>query len=167
LGYRVVLGSFLVSCLVLQLHSLFEYVYDENEHSFQTVTTRIRSGPLRGTIATPAGAELAEAVDHDLKSLEASAKSLTVFDGFATGYLSTRLQPRTFSQWIVWVMDPKYDLKIMAETFGDGRELPDLVLKYRMKPISKKLWAKYEHRHYHVAVERKDLGYVIMQRNAP
>ena len=167
LGYRVVLGSFLASCLVLQLHSLFEYVYDENDPTFQALNTRVRTGPLRGTITTPAGAELAEAVDHDLKSLEASAKSLTVFDGFATGYLSTRLQPRTFSQWIVWVMNAKYDLKIMAETFGNGRELPDLVLKYRMKPVSQKLWAKYERKHYHVAVERKDLGYVIMQRNAP
>jgi len=167
LGYRLVLGSFFVSCLALQLHSLFEYVYDEYEHSFQTVDTRIHNGPLRGTIATPGGAALAEAVDHDLKSLQASAKTLTVFDSFATGYLSTRLQPRTFTQWIVWVMNPKYDLKIMEETFGDGRELPDLVLKIHMWPVSKKLWAKYERGHYHVAIERKDLGYVIMSRNTP
>jgi len=54
----------------------------------------------------------------------------------------------------------------MSETFGPPAELPDLVLKITVEKESKRLWAKYERKHYHLLVERKELGYVILERDA-
>ncbi|HKO53951.1 MAG TPA: hypothetical protein VJV79_39860 [Polyangiaceae bacterium] len=165
LGYRLVLIGFAGACLGLEAHSMFAFVYDESDAQFSSHDTRVRTGPLRGTIATRAEAEIVEAVDRDLKSLAGSARSLTIFDGFATGYMSTRLRPRTWCQWIYWGLPNDLRKRLMAETFGEPAQLPDLVLKIRMEKPAKQLWAKYERGRYHTVIERKELGYVILQRN--
>jgi hypothetical protein len=165
LAYQVVLIGFAGACLATELHSMFVYVYDETDSQFSHHDTRVRSGPMRGTIATSIDAQICEAVDRDLKSLADRARSLTIFDGFATGYMSTRLRPRTWSQWIYWGLPAAYRNQLMTETFGDPAQLPDLVLKIRVEKISKQLWAKYERGQYHRVIERPELGYEILQRN--
>ena len=122
---------------------------------------------MRGTIATRDEAQLSEAVDRDLKSLAGSAQSLTIFDGFATGYMSTRLRPRTWCQWIYWGIPSALQKQLMAETFGDPDQLPDLVLKIRVEKPSQLRWAQYERGRYHKVIERKEFGYVILQKNGP
>ncbi len=164
-GHEVVLRAFCLSCWLIQVHSLFAAVYDD-EPAFRAHDTRVSAGPFRGAIATRSEAARLVAVDADLKQLAGSASSLTVFDGFATGYLSTRLKPRTFTQWIVWCMTTKYDQKIMRETFGGPGRLPDLVLQIGMTPTARKLWEKYERARYHAAVVRHDFHYLILRRNA-
>ncbi|HTA92034.1 MAG TPA: hypothetical protein VK745_20785 [Polyangiaceae bacterium] len=163
-GHEVVLRTFCLSCWLVHVHSLFAAVYDD-EPAFRAHDTRVSGGPFRGAIATRSEAARLVAVDADLKRLAGSASSLTVFDGFATGYLSTRLKPLTFTQWIVWCMTTKYDRQIMQETFGGPGRLPDLVLEIGMKPTARRLWEKYERGHYHAVVVRHDFQYVILQRN--
>ena len=165
-GYHLVLIAFGAACLGLEIHSMFRYVYDETGATWGVHDTRIRSGPMRGTITTRANALTTEAVDRDLKQLADNARTLTIFDGFATGYMSTRLRPQTWCQWIYWGLPEAFAKKLMSETFGPPAELPDLVLKITVEKESKRLWAKYERKHYHLLVERKELGYVILERDA-
>jgi len=165
LAYQCVLLCFAGACLACEVHSMYAYVYDETDPQFSSHDTRVRSGPMRGTIAARANAQVCEAIDRDLKNLAHSAQTLTVFDGFATGYMSTRLRPRTWAQWIYWGIPAPARIQLMQETFGDIALLPDLVLKIRVEKASKVLWAKYERGHYHRVIERKDLGYEILQKN--
>ena len=165
IAYRCVLIAFGGACLGLEIHSMFAYVYDESDSTFSSHDTRVRSGPMRGAIATRSEAELCEAVDRDLKDLADSARSLTVFDGFATAYMSTRLRPITWSQWIWWGIPGPLRKKLMADTFGDPAQLPDLVLKIRVEKPSKAAWAKYERGRYHKLIDRKELGYAIWRKN--
>jgi len=165
LGYQLVLVAFACACLGCEVHSMFAYVYDDTNPQFAGHDTRVKSGPMRGTIATRDEARFVETIDRDLKSLAGSAESLTIFDGFATGYLSTRLRPRTWTQWIYWGIPRAYQKQLLEETFGDPAQLPDLVLKVRQESSSKRLWAKYERGRYHKIIDRKELGYVILQRN--
>lgn len=156
--------ALIVALLATQTHSLFAYMYDEKT-SFAEHDTRVSEGPMRGTIATPQSAELLVAVDRDLKRAAAGAKTITVFDNFATGYLSTPLVPRTFTHWIVWVMRPAYCRAIMEETFGDPERLPDVVLKIRYAS-ARHYWPRFERNRYELVVARPELGYSIFRRRA-
>ena len=165
IAYQCVLIGFAGACLGIETDSMFAYIYDDTHPQFEGHDTRVRSGPMRGAIATKSEAELCEAVDRDLKSLAGSAQSLTIFDGFATGYMSTRLRPRTWTQWIYWGIPGPYQKQLMRETFGDPAQLPDLVLKIRVEKGSRRAWPKYERGRYHKLIDRKELGYEIWQRN--
>jgi hypothetical protein len=165
LAYQAVLICFAGACLATELHSLFAYLYDQRGVPFSSQNTRVRTGPMRGTIGTQSDVELCHTIDRDLKSLASSAESLTIFDAFPSGYLSTRLRPKTWTQWIIWGIPGPYRKQLMAETFGDPANLPDLVLKINVSAASKPLWAKYERGRYHKVIERKELGYVILRRN--
>ena len=161
LVFAAVVGSlFLVQC-----HSLFANCYDADA-AFAGHDTRVRSGPLRGAIATHAQAVFIESIDRDLKSLESGAKTLTIFDGFATGYLSTRLQPRTFTQWIVWAIDAGYAQAITAQTFGNPDRLPDLLLTVTVSASARPYWERYFKDLYFPVIRRPELGYVILRRRA-
>jgi len=164
-AYRCVLVGFAGACLVTEMHSMFSSIYDDTDSRFRGHDTRVKSGPMRGAIATRRDARFCETIDRDLKSLAGSARSLTIFDGFATGYLSTRLRPRTWSQWIYWGIPSGYQKQLMAETFGEHGQLPDLVLKITVERPSRLLWARYELGRYHTVIERKEFGYLILQRN--
>lgn len=164
-GYALVLIGFGAACLGLEIDSMFRYVYDETGATWGVHDTRIRSGPMRGTITTRANALTTEAVDRDLKRLADNAETLTIFDDFATGYMSTRLRPQTWCQWIYWGLPEAFRRKLMTETFGAPADLPDLVLKINVAKESRRLWAKYERNHYHTLVDRSELGYVILERN--
>jgi len=153
-----------VSVLVLlQVHSLFAYVYDDEGLPFTSYTTRIKRGPMRGLIATPKTAALLESVDRDLKKAERRGRTLAVFDDFATGYLSTRLKPQTFTHWIVWVMNPRYSRAIMQQTYGRSEQLPDIVLKIHYRG-AREYWPRYERDQYRVLIDRPQYGYVILEK---
>ena len=166
-AYRFVLLGFAGACLAIEIHSMFAYLYSLTPEPFAKHDTRVKSGPLRGTIGTKRQAEFSETIDRDLKSAAVNARTLTIFDAFPSGYLSTRLLPRTWSLWIIWGVPVPLRKQLMAETFGDPAQLPDLVLKITLEKESKQLWSKYERGRYHTLIERKDFGYTILQRNAP
>jgi len=156
-----------VSVLVLlQVHSLFAYVYSDEGLPFTSYTTRIRRGPMRGLMATAETATLLESVDRDLKKAERRGRTLAVFDDFATGYLSTRLAPRTFTHWIVWVMNPRYSRAIMQQTYGRSEQLPDIVLKIRYRG-ARDYWPRFERDQYRVFIDRPEYGYVILEKKGP
>jgi hypothetical protein len=104
-------------------------------------------------------------MDHDLKSIQDQGSSLTVFDDFATGYLFTHLQPRTFSQWIVWDMKPAYARQISKETFGSPDKLPDFVLELTLVRRAKPFWLPFFRDKYHPVIDRPEFGYVILKRD--
>jgi len=158
--------SVVSALLVLQIHSLFFYVYDDEPLPFTSYTARVKSGPMRGLYATPQEAALLSAVHRDLKAAERSGRTLAVFDDFATGYLSTRLQPHSFTHWIIWVMEPHYGRAIMKETYGSFEKLPDLVLKIGYRGANR-FWPRYERGHYRVLIDRPEYGYVILQKKPP
>jgi hypothetical protein len=164
-GYALVFALFSATCALLEIHSLYAYAYDDTSVDLKALDTRVSAGPMRGTRTTRGNAEMLVAVDRDLKNLAAGARSLTVFDGFAEGYMSTRLKPRTWCQWIFWGTSLAYRQKLMQETFGRPEQLPDLVLKIRQEPVSRSLWQKYERGRYHLVIDRKQYGYQIFQRN--
>ncbi|MEO8902012.1 MAG: hypothetical protein ABI488_09105 [Polyangiaceae bacterium] len=163
LSLGLVFGAVIGSLFLLQCHSLFASCYDVDT-KFSAHDTRVRSGPLRGTIATHSAAVFVESVDRDLKSVEKGAKTLTIFDSFATGYLSTRLQPRTFTQWIVWVMEAGYTTEICARTFGTPDKLPDLVLAVTVVDRARPVWEPYFKDRYAPVIQRPELGYTILRR---
>ncbi|HYQ00756.1 MAG TPA: hypothetical protein VER96_18905 [Polyangiaceae bacterium] len=164
-AYQFVLIAFAGACLALEVHSMFAYVYSQTITPFASHDTRVKSGPMRGTIGTSAHAEFAETIHRDLKDAAEHGQTLTIFDSFPSGYLSTKLRPKTWSLWIIWGIPVPLRKQLMAETFGDPAQLPELVLKIGIEPESKPLWPKYERGHYHKLLERKEFGYVIMQRN--
>jgi len=165
-AYQWVLIGFAGACLALEIHSMFAYLYSFTPAPFASHDTRVKSGPLRGTIGTKHQAEFSETIDRDLKSAAVNARTLTIFDALPSGYLSTRLLPRTWSLWIIWGVPMPLRKQLMAETFGDPAQLPDLVLKITLEKESKQLWSKYERGRYHKLIERKEFGYTILQRNA-
>ena len=163
-GYQLALLGFAGACLGIEVDSLFSYFYDQSGVTFSSLDTRVKAGPMRGTIGTSSDAALCETIHRDLKSFEASAGSLTIFDAFPLGYLSTKLRSRTWTQWIIWGIPAAQRTRLMRETFGDPGQLPDLVLKINMEPASKALWPKYERGHYHKVLERKEFGYAIYMK---
>lgn len=164
-AYRWVLVGFAGACLAIEVHSMFAYLYSLAPVPFAGHDTRVKSGPHRGTIGTREQAEFSEAIDRDLKHAAEYGRTLTIFDNFPSGYLSTRLLPRTWSLWIIWGIPAPLRKRLMAETFGDPAALPDLVLKIGLERESKRLWPKYERGHYHPLIQRKEFGYTILQRN--
>ncbi len=161
-GYDLGLTAFLAACLAIQIAGMYGGVYDEDS-VLSDLNTRIHAGPFRGTITNSAEAEVATAIDHDLKRVERGSSTLLVFDNFPTGYLSTRLRPRTWSTWIDWMVAPKYLQQVMAETFGKPEQLPDLILEFRMSDIARQFW-RPNARQYRIVIDRRDLGYRILRR---
>ncbi|MEO8904680.1 MAG: hypothetical protein ABI488_19870 [Polyangiaceae bacterium] len=166
---RVPLALSLATCfygvMYVQYANLFGACYDA-EMVFAAHDTRVKTGPMRGTIATKHEAVRLELIDADLKSVEHFGKTLTVFDNFATGYLSTRLRPRTFSEWIVWDIDPKYAEEVTKATFGTPDKLPDLVLEIGVDPGARAAyWQQYFKGRYTPIIERPEYDYVILRRS--
>lgn len=159
----LVFASLFCCMLYHECYSMFLGVYDDSP-SFATHTTRVHHGPMRGCIASPFDARVLETVDKDLKSLAPHAKTITVFDAFATGYLSTRLQPRTFTTWVLWMMKPAYTKQVVKQTFGNRANVPDLVLAIHVDDGARHYWQKYLE-HYHAAIRRPELHYIIWQKN--
>jgi len=164
-AYQSVLIAFAGTCLVIEMHSMFAYLYGQTSGPFASHDTRVKSGPMRGAMGTKSQAEFSEAIDRDLKSAAENARTLTIFDAFPSGYLSTRLLPRTWSLWIIWGIPVSLRKQLMAETFGDPSQLPDRVLKITIEKESKQLWSKYERKRYHPLLERKEFGYTIFAKN--
>lgn len=161
-AYAVVFASFAAVLLGAQVHSMYSKVYDSTA-SLREHNTRVTRGPLRGAKALPSEASLLASVDADLKSIEDPEKTLAVFDDFSTAYLSTRMRPRVFSHWVVWVFEYAYRKKIVAETYGDPATQPDFVLLLPPRFNRANPWKMYE-RNYTRIIERPELGYVIEQR---
>jgi hypothetical protein len=163
-GFGLVFYALWGSFFVTQCLSLYQGVYDE-EVSIVAHNTLVRTGPMRGAMATPSQAGFLEAIDRDLKSVQSGSSSLTIFDGFATGYLSTRLAPRTFTQWIIWVMRPRYARALLARTFDSPQKLPDLMLEVHTDRGARHYWEKYFTGHYRSVIRRPEYGYVIWRKN--
>ena len=106
-GYDLGVAAFLAAFLAIQIEGMYGGVYDLDS-VLSDLTTRVHSGPFRGTFTNRAEAEFAVAIDHDLKQVEHGQSTLLVFDNFPTGYLSTRLRPRTWCTWIDWFVNPAY-----------------------------------------------------------
>jgi hypothetical protein len=154
--------ALVATLVVMQVHSLFATVYDD-QPKLSGLDTRVTAGPMRGTITTRKEAELQVRLAHDLNAAAAGAKTITVFDNFATGYLYTALKPQTFTHWIVWVMSPEYCRTIMEDTFGPPNELPDIVVKiYYAK--ARRYWPRFERKQYELVVRRPELDYAIYRR---
>ncbi|HEY3664757.1 MAG TPA: hypothetical protein VGL19_02110 [Polyangiaceae bacterium] len=161
-GYEVGLAAFLATCLAIQVDSLYGGAYDVDS-VLANLTTRVHAGPFRGTITDHNEAVFAEAIDRDLKQIATDSGTLLVFDNFPTGYLSTRLRPRTWCTWIDWMVDPAYLREAMAENFGRPEQLPDFLLEVHMSDIARSFWAPYA-QDYRVIVDRSDLDYRILRR---
>ncbi len=164
-SYELALAVFLAACLTMQIQSMYGGVYDLDS-VMADLTTRVHSGPFRGTLTDKAEAEFAMAVDSDLKRAAEGQSTLLVFDNFPTGYLSTRLRPRTWCTWITWYVDPKYVQAVMAETFGTPEQLPDVILEYQMTDVARAYWKPYAHE-YRVFVDNTELKYRILRRAVP
>jgi hypothetical protein len=162
LSGAVALGGLAGTLFLLQAHSLFAAVYADDP-AFAANDTPVSRGPMRGIRTTPAEAKRLAAIDQDLKSIASQGRTITVFDGFATGYLSTKLTPHTFTHWIVWVMTPSYSRAIMHERFGSPELLPDIVLKIEYKG-ARRYWESYERGHYRVLIARPEYGYAILKK---
>ncbi|MEP7053564.1 MAG: hypothetical protein ABJB12_24590 [Pseudomonadota bacterium] len=154
-------------CLLFgaQLDSLFSALYDADT-TFATHNTPVSVGPFQGAIATASEAAFLKLIDEDLKSLEGKGKTLTVFDDFATGYLSTRLRPRTFTPWVYWGLEAHYMARLMDATFGRPDQLPDFVLKIHLGAVTQAVWSKYERDLYRPIINRPQYKYGIFQRVA-
>jgi hypothetical protein len=163
LGHLLVFATFFGMLLALHVDSLYGTVYDINS-ILSMHDTRIEQGPFQGAMATATEAAFSTVIDGDLKSVENKGETLTVFDDYATGYLSTRLRPRTFTPWIYWGMETKFRDWLMDSTFDRPDQLPDLVLKIHMQPLTQQLWAKYERDLYVPIVSRPEYNYVILKR---
>jgi hypothetical protein len=162
-SYAWLLIGFCATGVVIQLHSLYEYAYDK-EPQRALHTTVVRNGPQRGALATPTQAKLLEAVDRDLKSIEQPGKTLVVFDDFGTGYLSTRMRPRTFTHWVVWgAFEPSYARQLMQTHYGDPSAQPDFALLVYGGLAQRHVWRWFE-KNYRVIIDRPELGYKIEQR---
>ena len=166
-GYQLVFATLFGALLVMQSHTWFTSVYSDDTH-FTHSRTRVHKGPQRGTFTTPAQAEFLEAIDGDLKTAERdnpTAKTLTVFDDFPTGYLSTRLKPRTFSHWILWGFLPlEYAATVAKQTWGAPDQLPDLLLTVHVNAVTSGYWDPYFRHHYRPIISRKKYDYVILRR---
>ena len=99
-----------------------------------------------------------------MKAIEEPDKTLAVFDDFSVAYLSTRMRPRTFTHWVVWVFEPNYSRKITRETYGESTARPDFVVLYypRLKHKANR-FLRYLNE-YEKVIDRPDLGYAIERR---
>jgi len=155
-------ASFSAAVLAAQIHTMFNGVYDFDA-DLALQTARVHRGPYRGALTTPAKARLLEAIDADLKSLEDPTKTIAVFDDFSVAYLSTRMRPRTFSHWVVWVFEPRYRQKITRETYEKPANRPDYVVLYLPRLKKANRFLQYLNR-YEKVIDRSELGYVIERR---
>ena len=162
--FEVISACFAGLLIAQHLDNIYAGCYDA-EVVFSAHDTRVRSGPFRGVLATRGEAARLESIDRDLKSVQSQGASLTIFDDFPTGYLSTRLQPRTFSQWIVWDMADPYARAITNETFGSPDRLPDFVLELTLVNAAQGFWSPYFRGRYSPVINRPEFGYVIMKRD--
>ncbi len=166
-GYRVVFASLFLSLLAIQDRALYASVYGE-ESRIPMLDTRVHSGPMRGAQTSRDIAIFLESIDRDLKAVERSqprAKTLTIFDDFSAGYMSTRLKPRTFSNWILWGFLPaSYAREIAEATFGSPAQLPDILVTVHPNPIGRPYWTKYVRGHYRPLIRRPELDYVILKK---
>ncbi|HEX3852715.1 MAG TPA: hypothetical protein VHW01_17245 [Polyangiaceae bacterium] len=163
LAFALVFVAVCGSLILIERHSLYASVYDVTV-VLGAHDTRVRSGPMRGTLSTGPEAARLESIDRDLKSVAGGAKSLTVFDDFATGYLSAPLRPRTFSQWIVWDIEASYAHTLSKETFGTPDKLPDVVLELTVVQAARQNWEPYFRGRYTPVIERPEFGYTILRR---
>jgi hypothetical protein len=94
-----------------------------------------------------------------------AAKTLTVFDNFPGGYMSTRLKPRTFSNWIIWgFFVPERARALAHETFGSPDQLPDILLEVTTDTLGRSYWEQCVHGQYKPIIRRPDLKYVILKK---
>ena len=167
LGYQAMLLAFTASLLINQNRALYAVVYAE-EPRMDLLTTRVHSGPFRGTKTSAEGATFLETIDRDLKTVERenpAAKTLTVFDNFPGGYMSTRLKPRTFSNWIIWgFFVPERARALAQETFGSPDQLPDILLEVTKDGLGLSYWEQYVHGQYKPIIRRPDLKYAILKK---
>jgi hypothetical protein len=165
LGYQFVFLSFFLTLLGIEGHSLFATIYGVDPPPLSAHDTRVKSGPLRGALGPKSEVDFLESVDRDLKSMQQGAHTLTVFDDFPAGYLSTRLKSRTFTHWIIWGFLPaKYAHEISRETFGTPDKLPDIVLTVHVATKARVYWERYMRRHYRPVIRRPQFDYVISRR---
>jgi hypothetical protein len=165
-GYGFVFGSFFLTFFAIQVHTLFNGAYSDVPE-LAKLTTRVHTGPQRGTYTTQAQADFLEQIDRDLKlaAQGPDAKTITILDNFPTGYLSTRLRPRTFTHWIIWGFLPAPYASAMAkETFGSPEKLADVLLEIHVEPKHRAYWERYMRRHYKPLIKRPALHYVIYKR---
>jgi hypothetical protein len=156
-------ASFSAAVLGTQIHTMFNGVYDFDANIAQQ-TTRVHRGPYRGALTTATKAAQLEAIDADLKALEDPSKTLAVFDDFSVAYLSTRMRPRTFTHWVVWVFEPSYGGKITRDTYGEATDRPDFVVLYQPRLKNKaNRFLRYLNR-YEKVIDRPELGYSIERR---
>ncbi|MEO7036893.1 MAG: hypothetical protein ABI548_23285 [Polyangiaceae bacterium] len=166
-GYRLVFVSLLASLIVMQARSMYTGAYAE-EVDLAKCDTRVHSGPSRGLKTSAALAKLLETVDRDLKDVAArwpQAKTLTVFDDFPAGYMSTRLTPRTFATWIIWGFFPTtYGREIAKENFGSPEQLPDILLSIHPNSAGRQYYQPFIRGHYKPLVRRTEFDYVILKK---
>ncbi len=165
--YRVVFASFFLSLLAIQVRALYAGAYGE-ESQIAKLDTRVRSGPMRGAKTSRKLAVFLESIDRDLRTVERTqpwAKSVTIFDDFSAGYMSTRLKPRTFSNWILWGFFPgEYARQIARETFGDPERLADILVEVHTNPTGRSYWTRYVRGRYRPLIRRPELDYVILKK---
>ncbi|MEO7037743.1 MAG: hypothetical protein ABI548_27500 [Polyangiaceae bacterium] len=166
-GYQLVFAAFFGTLFVMECHTWFTSFYADDAH-FSHNQTRVRTGPQRGTFTTSEQAKFLESIDRDLKTAERdnpTAKTLTIFDDFPTGYLSTRLKPLTFTHWIIWGFLPaEYAHAAAKQTWGTRAQLPDLLLEVHENPIGRVYWEAYFRHRYRPIIRRPEYDYMILRR---
>ena len=166
-GYQLVFFSLVGSLFLAQTYSLYGLVYSETGN-LAKCTALVHSGPSRGLKTGVEQAEFLEAIDRDLKHVASQypeAQSITVFDNFAAGYMSTRLKPRTFSNWILWGFLPlEYGQKIAAQNFGTPEQLPDILVLIHQNELGRAYLQPYLEGHYKSVLERPEFDYVIQTK---
>lgn len=157
-----VFAGFAAALLATQVHSMFASVYDFDPR-FSSSTTRIKHGPYRGARTTEENARMLEGIDSDLKKLEDPSKTIAAFDEFNVVYLSTRMRPRVFSHWSVWVFEPEYGAKITRETYAEPANQPDFLVLVPSRLRKTDVFLRYTP-NYETVIDRPELGYVIQKR---
>jgi hypothetical protein len=163
-GYELVLGALFAALVGLQVKCIYNDAYDVTT-SRSALVARVHSGPFRGAYTTLEEATFTEAVDRDLKLAAKGAQTLTVFDVYTTGYLSTQLRPRTWCAWITWSATPTFTKRMVHETFDAPGGLPDVVLEVHPDKLGRRYWRKYA-KQYRVVFDDPRLGYKILRRKA-
>ena len=162
LRYQAPVAAFFAAMLVLEVHSNFDNVYDDDTPEFGAHDTRVRWGPFQGALATPFRAQQLEQMDRDLKQLASDDKTLAVFDNMSGAYLSTRLRPRSMTHWITWMYQPAYRKTILRKTYAPPEQLPDFVLIANRGLRARHPWAPFR-KNYSPVIARPELKYRIEQ----
>jgi hypothetical protein len=167
LGYQALLVALVASLLLNQDRGMYAGAYSE-ESRLDFLDTRVHSGPFRGTKTAANIAFFLESIDRDLKTVEREnpeAKTLTVFDDFPAGYMSTRLKPRTFANWIIWGFFPAAYAHAMAkEAFGSPEKLPDILLEVHTTAAGRSYWEKFVRRRFKPIIKHPELDYMILKK---